>query len=556
MGTTRKAHRLLELGVRIAADTVLVNLSLAAAMLGRYIIEIWAVGRGPHRDILLQYVKGYLDNFWILTILSLIVFSLSGFYTRGRYYQGKYKVVVIAQAVSLSYLLFGCIAWLSQAPILLLPRSVLFVGWAVTTGMLILARFWSMLWRKMDPGERVPSREVSKQEHRSVLVIGGAGYIGSALLPKLLARGYHVRLLDLFLFGMEPITKIVGHPNLEIIQADFRHVDRIVQAMKGVDDVIHLGAIVGDPACALDQELTVEVNLMATRMIAEVAKGCGIRRFCFASTCSVYGANDHMLDEWSELNPISLYARSKLASEKVLMQMADEFFSPVILRFGTVYGLSGRTRFDLVVNLLTARAIVDGKITVFGGGQWRPFLHVDDAALALMKAVEAPTDLIHGEVFNVGSNEQNYQLAEAAQIIQSLVGLDGRFPEITDMGADTDIRNYRVDFTKITKILGFIPEWTLQEGIQQVIAALESGDVKDYRDPMYSNVKFLSEENNSRLIRRENGWASELINEEVKSRTSPTVVAISQENSGSLSERERVVRHGKPRYGRIGSKFN
>jgi len=236
--------------------------------------------------------------------------------------------------------------------------------------------------------------------------------------------------------------------------------------------------------------------------------------------------------------------------------MADESFSTVILRFGTVYGLSGRTRFDLVVNLLTARAVVDGKITMFGGGQWRPFLHVDDAALALMKAVEAPTDLIHGEVFNVGSNEQNYQIAEAAQIIQSLVGLDGKFPEITDKGADTDFRNYRVDFTKITKILSFIPRWTLQEGIQQVITALESGDVKDYRDPMYSNVKFLSEENNSRLIRRENGWASEVINEEVKSRTSPTVVAISQENSGSLSERERGVRHGKPRYGRIGSKFN
>jgi nucleoside-diphosphate-sugar epimerase len=331
-----------------------------------------------------------------------------------------------------------------------------------------------------------------------------------------------------------------------VIKADFRHVDQIVQAMKGVDDVIHLGAIVGDPACALDQELTVEVNLMATRMIAEVAKGSGIRRFCFASTCSVYGANDHMLDEWSELNPISLYAQSKLASEKVLIQMADEFFSPVILRFGTVYGLSGRTRFDLVVNLLTARAIVDGKITVFGGGQWRPFLHVNDAAGALLKAVGAPTDLVHGEVFNVGSNEQNYQIGEAAQIIQSLVGLDGRFPEITDMGADTDFRNYRVDFTKITKILGFIPEWTLQEGIQQVIAALEGGDVKDYRDPMYSNVKFLSEETNSRLIRRENGWASELINDEVKSRTGPAVGA----------ERERAVRRGKLRSGRVGSKVN
>ena len=557
MGTTSKAHQRLELGVRILADTVMVNVSLAAAMLARYMVETWVASSAPSRNVLIQYIDGYLLNFWILTIISLAVFSMSGFYTRGRYYQGKYKALVVVQAVSLSYLIFGCVAWLSQEPISILPRSVLFIGWLLTCGLLMLARFWSMLWRKLDRGEASHYRPViKKQEARRVLVIGGAGYIGSALLPKLLARGYHVRLLDLFLFGMEPISKVVGHPNLEIIQADFRHVDQIVQAMRGVDDVIHLGAIVGDPACSLDQELTVEVNLMATRMIAEVAKGSGIRRFCFASTCSVYGANDHILDEWSELNPISLYAQSKLASEKVLIQMADESFSPVILRFGTVYGLSGRTRFDLVVNLMTARAIVDGKITVFGGGQWRPFLHVDDAALALMKAVEAPTDLIHGEVFNAGSNEQNYQLAEAALIIQSLVGLDGRFPEITDKGADTDFRNYRVDFTKITKLLGFIPRWTLQEGIQQVIAALESGEVKDYGDPMYSNVKFLSEENNSRLIRRENGWASDLINGEVKSRTGAAVAAIAQENSGSLPERERTVRRGKPRHERIASNVN
>ena len=238
-----------------------------------------------------------------------------------------------------------------------------------------------------------------------------------ALLPKLLDRGYHVRLLDLFLFGKGPIVDVIGHPNLQIVHADFRHVDRIVQAMNGMDEVIHLGAIVGDPACSLDQELTVEVNLMAVRMIAEVAKGSGIRRFCFASTCSVYGASDEFLEERSHLHPLSLYARSKLASEKVLTQMADEQFSPVILRLGTVYGLSGRTRFDLVINLLTAKAVKEGKITVFGGGQWRPFLHVNDAALALLKAVEAPTDLIHGQVFNVGSNEQNYRLGDAAAII-------------------------------------------------------------------------------------------------------------------------------------------
>src|SRR5204863_6972480 len=138
---------------------------------------------------------------------------------------------------------------------------------------------------------------------------------------------------DLLLYSTEPIQEVLHHPHLEIIQDDFRHVDKVVEAVHDVHAVVHLGAIVGDPACALDEELTIEVNLMATRMIAEVAKGSGVHRFIFASTCSVYGASDEVLDERSALNPVSLYARSKIASEKVLMKMADDRFAPVILRF-------------------------------------------------------------------------------------------------------------------------------------------------------------------------------------------------------------------------------
>ena len=514
MVTTDRIRSYVDTGVRLAADMIMVNVSLAFAMLARYFIVIWVEGSLSPHDVLLDYVGQFVHSFWILTIISMAVFYISGFYTRGRFYQGQYKALVVAQAVSLSYLMFGFVSMLSHGAVVL-PRSVFFIGWAVTAGVLILSRLWTMLWRMMD-GTSMPMdrrRGVTKgQRTRKILVIGGAGYIGSALLPKLLDRGYHVRLLDLFLFGKGPIVDVIGHPNLQIVHADFRHVDRIVQAMNGMDEVIHLGAIVGDPACSLDQELTVEVNLMAVRMIAEVAKGSGIRRFCFASTCSVYGASDEFLEERSHLHPLSLYARSKLASEKVLTQMADEQFSPVILRLGTVYGLSGRTRFDLVINLLTAKAVKEGKITVFGGGQWRPFLHVNDAALALLKAVEAPTDLIHGQVFNVGSNEQNYRLGDAAAIIQSLVPGS----EVVDMGADTDFRNYRVDFSKIKKMLNFTPEWTLEQGIKQVIAAFDKGEVLDYRNAMYSNVKFLIEEANSRLIRREKGWAHELLKEQVK----------------------------------------
>ena len=159
---------------------------------------------------------------------------------------------------------------------------------------------------------------------------------------------------------------------------------------------------------------------MATRMIAEVAKGSGVGRFIFASTCSVYGTSrrwKEILDERSALNPVSLYARSKIACEKVLHKMADDQFAPVIVRFGTVYGLSGRTRFDLVVNLLTAKAVIDHEITVMGGDQWRPFLHVDDAARAVFMALEAAPALVANQVFNVGADDQNYTISQVGEIL-------------------------------------------------------------------------------------------------------------------------------------------
>jgi nucleoside-diphosphate-sugar epimerase len=324
-----------------------------------------------------------------------------------------------------------------------------------------------------------------------------------------------VVLLDLLLYGTEPILEFINHPRLTVLQADFRQVDKVVEAMRTVDAVIHLGAIVGDPACALDESLTTEINLMATRMIAEVAKGSGVERFIFASTCSVYGASQEKLDERSALNPVSLYARSKIASEKVLLKMAGDgmggsmHFAPVILRFGTIYGLSGRTRFDLVVNLLTAKAVVDKQITLFGGDQWRPFLHVDDAAAALLMVLEAPLPLVRGQTFNVGSNEQNYTIRQIGEIIHTLVPE----AEIVAMSSSDDPRNYWVDFSKIRNTLEFKPQWGIEHGASQVIEALQSGRVKDYKDARYSNVKFLTEEGIFRLAKREGGWAYQLLDE-------------------------------------------
>jgi nucleoside-diphosphate-sugar epimerase len=497
--------------LRVIADALMLNTAILTALALRlfYMVAFNHMAGGVSYDLACwDSLAAYARNSWALTLLCLTVFALSGFYTYGRAYRSRYKALIIVQAVSLGYLLFGCLAYVSGG-LFSLPRTALVLAWLLSLGCLLVSRLWSQLWTRVILTERRLFEGHTERHVKRVLVIGGGGYIGSALLTKLLDADYHVRLLDLLLYSTEPIQDVLAHPNLEVIQADFRQVDKVVEAMQDVDAVIHLGAIVGDPACALDEELTIEVNLMATRMIAEVAKGSRINRFIFASTCSVYGASDELLDEYSALNPVSLYARSKIASEQVLKNLAGADFSPVILRFGTIYGLSGRTRFDLVVNLLAAKAVVEGKITVFGGDQWRPFVHVDDAALAVIKALQAPLGMVRNKVFNVGSDEQNYTIQQVGEIIQRLVPT----AQMVNMGSDTDRRNYRVNFGKIHNILGFVPQWSVEQGIQQVISRIQSGQIVDYRDAKYSNVKFLSEERASRLIPRHNGWAYELINE-------------------------------------------
>lgn len=503
-------YRKLDAGkiLRMTADVLIVNCSLAVAVVVHY---LWIVGVGggiqDASATLRHHAIRLVQHSLTLTPIALTVFWWSGFYTHSRLYRGRYKAIIITQAVTLVYVLAGFFTYLVPA-IFAFQRTTLILAWLVTWVVCLAVRLGHRAWKTFSSAERrylgVP---LADRPPRNVVVIGGAGYIGSALIPKLLEKGYYVRLLDLFLYGMEPIAPYVNHPRLDIVRADFRQVDKVVQCMQGMDAVVHLGGIVGDPACAIDEELTIEVNLVATRTIAEIAKGFGISRFIFASTCSVYGASDELLDERSALNPVSLYARSKIASERVLLSLASPTFAPIILRFGTIYGLSGRIRFDLVVNLLTAKAVVDGKITIFGSDQWRPFVHVDDAATAVLKVLGAPLPLVRNQILNVGSDSQNYTLHQVGEIIHRLVPT----AELIVMGSDGDRRNYRVNFSKIRRLLDFTPRWTLEQGIQQVIDALNSGVIQDYRDARYSNAKFLSEEGVSRLIKHENGWAHALI---------------------------------------------
>ncbi len=505
--------------IRLIADAVIINLSILVSLVLRL---LWIVAIGnpgvniTYQETFWTYWYYYANNAWLLTLICLIAFSLNGFYSYGRFYRGRYKVLIVIQAVSLAYLIFGFLTYLAQShflgflsSLLNFPRGTLILSWLLSTGMLVSARLWSTIWKNIIQSERSKFRKAEDRKIKNVLVIGGAGYIGSALLPMLLENGYHVRLLDLLFYGTEPINEWQNHPGLEIVQADFRKVEKVVEAIRDMDAVIHLGGLVGDSACALDEKLTLDINLMATRMIAEVSKGSGVGHFIFASTCSVYGASEHMLDERSELKPVSLYARSKIASEKVLLKMADDHFAPVILRLGTVYGLSGRPRFDLVINLLTAKAIVDNEITIFGGDQWRPFLHVADAARAILLVLETPLHRVRNQIFNVGSNEQNYKISQIGEIIQQIV------PTAVIVKKDdiADPRNYWVNFNKIDHVLGFLPAWTVEQGVEQMIQAIRNGKVHNYRDAKYSNIKFMTEEGLSMLAHTESSWTYELLNE-------------------------------------------
>lgn len=320
---------------------------------------------------------------------------------------------------------------------------------------------------------------------RRVLVVGGAGYLGSVLCRKLLAKGYKVRVLDIFLFGEGPLEGLYPDKNFEVLRGDIRNIGTLSQALRGVDAVVHLAAVVGDPASQKMPLDTIETNYLASRAIAEACKYHQINRFIFASTCSVYGIGKEKLDEQSPLNPVSLYARSKIKSEVALLGMIDENFSPTIMRMSTLYGLSPRMRFDLVVNVLTKNAVTKKEIRIFGGEQYRPLLHVSDAAEAYIKCLEAPMESIRGEVFNVGSDSQNYKIKDIGSLIAEMIP----GTNVVVSKNEADVRDYFVDFSKIRRVLGFDTQKAVKDGITEIKEALLSGKIPDPENARYYNVE-------------------------------------------------------------------
>jgi nucleoside-diphosphate-sugar epimerase len=480
----RPAVLLREIAPRILADALALCTALFLAFstyFAGYAVYWKQIPNQPQLEEAFRVL--YAENILLLLCLGLGIFWLSGFYTHSRAYQARYKSLLIVNAVTLTYLI-EVLLYSFVLRIDTMPRGVVLLAWIYSVTLIAGAR---LLKDRVADSERILGKTSSaSQEIRKVLVIGGAGCIGSALCRQLLEAGYRVRVMDSLLYSEAPLAGVLHHPHFELLRADFRHVESMVKAMRNVDAVIHLAAIVGDPACTIKADLTKEINYAATRLLTEVAKGAGASRLLFASTCSVYGAADFLMDERTATAPISLYAQTKLDSERTILEARSATLHPTCLRLATVFGLSPRPRFDLVVNLLTARAMQEGRIIISNREQWRPFIHVNDAARAFLCVLQSPAGAVSGEIFNAGSYHLNYTIGDVAEKIRELV------PTVTvEYRENPDKRNYRVSFDKIHSRLGFVCTTGLEEGIKEIMWAIESGQVKNYRDKLFSNYECL-----------------------------------------------------------------
>jgi nucleoside-diphosphate-sugar epimerase len=319
-----------------------------------------------------------------------------------------------------------------------------------------------------------------------VLVTGGAGYVGAGVVRELLSAGREVTVLDSLLHGQEDVAAALERAGARVVRGDLRDAAARAAALGGAEAVVHLAAIVGDPACARDPGLAHAVNVEGTRALVGDAATAGVRRVVFASTCSNYGRMDDptvAVDETAPLRPVSLYAEQKVAIERELLEGAADGVVPTCLRLATVYGVGERMRFDLTVNEFT-RELWGGRVLdVYGEQFWRPYLHVLDAARAVALVLGSPEERVARRVFNVGHSDENYRKLDLVEVIRQ------RIPrgEVRYVRRDEDPRDYRVDFTRVRTELGFTPAMRVPDGVEEVAAALADGRFGDPYDARFAN---------------------------------------------------------------------
>jgi nucleoside-diphosphate-sugar epimerase len=317
-----------------------------------------------------------------------------------------------------------------------------------------------------------------------VTVTGAAGYLGSVLVPLLLASGHEVRGLDSLLFGGEGMLGLIGHPRFTLMKGDVRSDGDLARALDGTDAVVHLAALVGEPACEADPSVTRDVNLGAVQRVVRTCADRGVRRLVFASTCSNYGITDRdiVADEDTPLNPISLYAETKVQAERVVLDAAAAGVAATVMRFATMFGLAPRPRFDLLANELVRDAVCGRDVMVYGQDAWRPFIHVSDAARAITAVLDAEQGLVAGRVFNVGVG--NYRKGDLVRMITEVVP----HARISAMPGRRDPRDYRVSFDRIRDSIGFTATKDVRAGVAEMAEALSAGVITDPFLPKYRNA--------------------------------------------------------------------
>ena len=319
-----------------------------------------------------------------------------------------------------------------------------------------------------------------------VLVTGGAGYVGSVLVPKLLQAGYDVKVLDLYIYGDHVLDSVKNHPRLEEITGDIRDKKLLEEITLGCDSIIHLACISNDPSFELDPDLGKSINYDAFRPLVEISSGNGVNRFIYASTSSVYGIKkEENVTEKLSLEPLTDYSKYKAQCEDILNQYQTSEFTTVIVRPATVCGYSPRLRLDLTVNILTNHAVNLGKITVFGGEQKRPNIHIEDITDLYVDLLSCPKDLVAAKVWNAGY--ENHRVRDIAEIIRQTV--DNKSVEIVTTPTD-DHRSYHISSDKIKWDLGFVPQHTIEDAVQDLVSAFRQGEIPNPMDNIkYYNVR-------------------------------------------------------------------
>lgn len=332
--------------------------------------------------------------------------------------------------------------------------------------------------------------------NRHVLITGGAGYIGSILTSELLRQNYRVTILDSLLFGGESIVPFLNHPNFHFIKTDVTEPrvvrDAVKRGWQVPNAVVHLAGIVGFPACqAVGKQVAWKYNVEATKLVFDQSADLGVERFVFASTYSNYGLSENgkPVTEETSLNPQSLYAETKIASEEFLLSQKDAACAPLLFRFATLYGISPRTRFDLIVNQFVLEAFTKRELIIYQRGYSRSFVHIRDVVRGVIMGLEAEKEKIRGQVFNLGTENGNYSKNDIVNFILK------RMPETVvqykDLTFGGDMRDITVSFEKIKRVLGFDTTLTVDDGVREVLFALKSGLIRNPTDDRYRNAQFI-----------------------------------------------------------------